>query len=179
LSNRVGSFDTKALTAAWSRFETVAIAVINALYRRAIVIAPRALRILSSTKLYLVGIPLALGIPAAGVFLGLKLAHNPLFANDKSPLVDAFVGVGFFLVGAFFKSVRWLGLLGAVAIAVFLGLTIVLLCARLIGANVLALFKRDPKPPEADSDSSDQAEVEDLENTTRATSTASSAGTMR
>jgi hypothetical protein len=171
--------DRKAITAAWSRFEAASIVVMNALGRRLIVVAPRAVKSLSRTKSYLIGIPLTLAIPAAGVFLGLKLANNPRLANDKSPVVSAVVAAGFFLLGAFFTGVRWFGLLGAVAIAGFVALTIFLLCARLIGVNVLALFRREAKPPEAGPDTSDHDEVEDLENTTRATSTASSAGTIR
>jgi len=144
--------NTKAVSAAWSRFEAASIAVINAIHRRVAVFAPHLLGALSSTKAYLIGIPLTVAVPVAGVFLGLKLAHNPRFANDKGPLIDAVVGAGFFLVSAFFTGVRWLGPLGAVAIAAFIGLAIFLLCARLIGASVLALFRREPGPSVAPED---------------------------
>lgn len=61
----------------------------------------------------------------------MRLAHNPRFANDKSPLVDGVVGAGFFLLSAFFTCVRWFGILGA---------------------NVRALFRREPKPSVAPED---------------------------
>jgi hypothetical protein len=144
--------DTKAISAAWSRFEAASIVAINAVYRRAVVFVPRVLGAFSSTKAYLIGIPLTIAVPVAGVFLGLKLAHNPRFANDKGPMLDAIVGAGFFLLSAFFTGVRWLGPLGAVAIAAFIGLAIFLLCARLIGASVLALFRREPGPSVAPED---------------------------
>lgn len=144
--------DTKAISAAWSRFETASIGAINAVHRRVIVVGPRAFRAIASTKAYLIGIPLTLAIPVAGVFLGLRLAHNPRFANDKSPLVGGVVAAGFFLLSAFFTCVRWFGLLGALAITAFLVLAILLLCARLVGANVLALFRREPKPSVAPED---------------------------
>ena len=104
------------------------------------------MRAISSTKAYLIGIPLTIAIPVAGVFLGLRLAHDPRFANSKSPLVDVVVFAGFFLISVFFTCVRWFGLLGAIAIAVFVVLAIFLLVARLVGANVLALFRRESKP---------------------------------
>lgn len=140
--------DTKAISAAWSRFETASIVAINAAYRRVKVVAPRALRAVASTKAYLIGIPLTIAIPVAGVFLGFKLAHDPRFAGDKSPLVEGGMAAGFFLITAFFTGVRWFGLLGAIAIAAFLVLALFLLCARLVGANFLALFRREPKPGE-------------------------------
>jgi hypothetical protein len=142
LSNRVGSIDTKALSTAWVRVSTASIAAVHATRRRLVIISPRVLGALSSTKPYLIGIPLTLGIPALGVFAGLKLAHDPHFANGNTPLVDAIVGAGLALLSAFFTAVRWFGLLGALAIAGFVLLAILLLCARLIGANVLALFRR-------------------------------------
>ena len=51
-----------------------------------------------------------------------------------------------FLLTVFFTGVNRIGLLGALAIAGFVLLAIFLLCARLIGANVLALFRRQPGP---------------------------------
>jgi hypothetical protein len=146
LSNGARRRNTNAITAAWSRFETASIVAINAVHRRVTYVAPRALRAISSTKAYLIGIPLTIAIPVAGVFLGLRLAHDPRFANSKSPLVDVVVFAGFFLISVFFTCVRWFGLLGAIAIAVFVVLAIFLLVARLVGANVLALFRREPKP---------------------------------
>jgi asparagine N-glycosylation enzyme membrane subunit Stt3 len=107
LGNRLGT-----------RFETASIIAISAVHRRVVVAAPRALRAISSTKAYLIGIPLTLAIPVAG---------------------------GFLLLTALFTTVRWFGLLGAIAIT-FLVLAILLLCARLVGASVLALFRREPEP---------------------------------
>jgi hypothetical protein len=144
LSNPVGNTDTKTLSAAWSRFETASIIGINAIHRRVVFFAPRARRVISSMPAYLIGIPLMLAIPAAGVFLGLRLAHTPRFANHA--LVDSVVNAAFFLLTAFFAAVRWFGLLGAIAIAGFVVLAIFFLCARLVGANVLAIFRRQPKP---------------------------------
>jgi hypothetical protein len=108
LGNRLGT-----------RFETASIIAINAVHRRVVVAAPRALRAISSTRAYLIGIPLTLAIPVAG---------------------------GFFLLTAFFTAVRWFGLLRAIAITIFLVLATFLLCARMVGANVLALFRREPEP---------------------------------
>jgi hypothetical protein len=146
LSNRVSNLNTKAISAAWSRFETASIAAINAVHRRVVVYAPRAFRAILSAKAYLIGIPLTIAIPVAGVFLGLRLAHDSRFANTKSPVVEAVVAAGFFLVSVFFTFVRWFGPLGAIAIAVFVALAIFLLVARLVGANVVILFRRKPKP---------------------------------
>jgi hypothetical protein len=106
------------------------------------VLARLAFRATSSSKAYLIGIPLTLAIPIAGVFLGLRLAHNPRFA-DKGPVLEPVVAAGFFLLSAFFTCVRWFGLLGALAIWGFVVLAIFLLCARLVGANVLALFRKE------------------------------------
>ena len=135
---------TKAIGTAWSRFETASIVAINAVHRRVMVVARVASRGTSSTKAYLIGIPLTLAIPIAGVFVGLRLAHNPRFAADKGPVLEPVVAAGFFLLAAFFTCVRWFGLLGALAIWGFVMLAIFLLCARLVGANVLALFRREP-----------------------------------
>ncbi len=136
--------NTKAIGAAWSRLETASIVTINSVHRRFRAVAPWTFRSISSTKAYLIGIPLTLAIPIAGVFLGLRLAHNPRFAAARGPLIDAVVAAGFFLLTAFFTCVRWFGILGALAIWGFVGLAIFLLCARLVGANVLALFRRQP-----------------------------------
>jgi hypothetical protein len=144
--------NTKAISAAWSRFETAWIVAINAVHRRVTFLAPRAFRAIASTKAYLIGIPLTIAIPVAGVFLGLRLAHDPRIANSKSPLVDIVVAGGFFLISVFFTCVRWFGLLGAIAIAVFVVFAIFLLVARLVGANVLALFGREPKPSAVQED---------------------------
>ena len=148
LGNRVGSFDTKAISEAWSRFEKASVVAINAAHRRFTVLAPRVWRVIASTKAYWIGIPLTLAIPVAGVFLGLKLAHDPRFASAKSPLVEAGVSASFFLLTAFFTGVRWIGLLGTIAVAGFLLLAIFLLCARLVGANVITVFRRPRKPRE-------------------------------
>ena len=131
--------DTKAIRA---RLETASIVAINSVHRRFMVVARLAFRAISSTKAYLIGIPLTLAIPIAGVFLGLRLAHNPRLAPDNGPLIETAVAAGFFLLAAFFTLVRWFGILGALAIWGFVGLAIFLLCARLVGANVLAVFRR-------------------------------------
>ena len=142
LSNRVGSIDTKALSTAWTRVSAASVSAANAIHRRAAKISPRTFKVMSSTESYLIGIPLTVAVPALGIFLGLKLSHDPRFASGNSPLIDAVVNAALLLLSAFFTAVRWFGLLGAIAIAAFLVLAIFLLCARLIGANVLALFRR-------------------------------------
>ena len=77
----------------------------------------------------------------------MRLAQNPVL--DQGPVVGAVVNAALFLLTVFFTGVNRIGLLGALAIAGFVLLAIFLLCARLIGANVLALFRRQPgpKPP--------------------------------
>jgi hypothetical protein len=123
---------------------------VNAARRGIVSISPHALRVLSSTGAYLIGIPLAIAVPALGIFAGLKLAQDPRFAGGNSPLIDAVVSMGLVLLSAFFMFVRWFGLLGALALTGFVVLAIFLLCAWLIGANVLALFRR-PAPSEPPS----------------------------
>ena len=113
--------------------ETASIIAISSVHRRFRAAAP-----------WIIGIPLTLAIPIAGVFLGLRLADNPRFAAGRGPLIDTAVAAGFFLLTAFFTCVRWFGILGALAIWGFVVLAIFLLCARLVGANVLALFRREP-----------------------------------
>jgi hypothetical protein len=150
LSNRPGSIDTKALSTAWTRVSGASMTAVNAARRGIVSISPHALRVLSSTGAYLIGIPLAIAVPALGIFAGLKLAQDPRFAGGNSPLIDAVVSMGLVLLSAFFMFVRWFGLLGALALTGFVVLAIFLLCAWLIGANVLALFRR-PAPSEPPS----------------------------
>ena len=142
----MGGIDTKTISTAWTRVAAAVIAAVNAAHRRILVIAPHVLRAVSSIKAYLIGIPLAIAIPALGIFVGLRLAKNPQLVNDKSPVVGAVVNAALFLLTVFFTGVKRFGLLGTLAIAGFILLAIFLLCARLIGANVLAVFRRQPNP---------------------------------
>jgi hypothetical protein len=113
-------------------------------HRRLVVIRSRPVRVLSSLKPYLIGIPLMIAIPAAGVFAGLRLAHSSRFGAGASALVDPIVAAGFFLLAAFFTGVRSFGLLATIWIAAFLLLAIFLLGAWLIGSLVVAVLRRDP-----------------------------------
>jgi predicted phage tail protein len=83
-----------------------------------------------------------IAIPAAGIFAGLRLAHNPGFAGGKSALVDPIVAAGFFLLAAFFTGIQWFGLLATIWIAAFLLLAIFLFGAWLIGSLVIAMLRR-------------------------------------
>ena len=93
----------------------------------------------------MIGIPLALAVPALGILVGLRLAKNPQFVNAKSPVVEAVVSAALFLLTVFFTGVKRFGLLGTLAITGFILLAVFLLCARLIGANGLAVFRRQPR----------------------------------
>jgi hypothetical protein len=151
----------------WSRFTTRSIRAINAVHRRTLILSRLAPRVLSSAAPYLIGIPLMLAVPAGGIFLGLRLAHDPKFAAGKASLVDPLINAGFFLVGAFFTAVRAFGLLAAIGIAGFLVLAIFLLCAKLVGALMITAVRGDRRPePAAEVTSAgplDFAEPEDGE----------------
>jgi hypothetical protein len=137
---RTGSRITRKPTA---RAATTAIVAINAVHRRIVVVRSRPIRILSSLKPYLIGIPLMIAIPAAGVLAGLRLAHSSRFGGSASALVDPIVAAGFFLLAAFFTGVRSFGLLATIWIATFVLLAIFLLGAWLIGSLVVAALRRD------------------------------------
>jgi CDP-diglyceride synthetase len=126
-----------------SRLVTMAIVAINAVHQRIVVVQRRPMRMLSALKAYLIGIPLVVAIPAVGVFVGLRLAHNPRFTSGNSTLADPIVGASFFVLTAFFTCVRWFGLLAALGIATFILLSIVLLCAWVIGSLAIAAVRRD------------------------------------
>jgi hypothetical protein len=136
VSNRSGGIQTKAII------------TINSLHRRAKLISRHAPRVLASAAPYVIGIPLMLAIPAAGIFAGLRLAHDPKFAADKTPLVEPLITAGFFVVGAFFTAVRAFGLLAAIGIAGFLVLAIFLLCAKLVGALAITAVGGDRRQRE-------------------------------
>jgi hypothetical protein len=157
-----------------SRLTDPSIRAINAAHRRALLISRRTRRILASAAPYLIGIPLMLAIPAAGVFVGLRLAHDPKFAADKAPLVDPLITGGFYLVGAFFTAVQRFGLLATLGMVGFLVLAIFLLCAKLVGALAVTAARGGPRrkpaanltPADALRDAlpeDDQDEVADLD----------------
>jgi hypothetical protein len=113
-------------------------------------------------------------IPAGGIFLGLRLAHDPKFAADKTRIVDPLITAGFFLVGAFFTAVKAFGLLAALGIAGFLVLALFLLCAKLVGALAITAVggdrRREPareltpmNTPQFAAPEDDEAEVADLD----------------
>jgi hypothetical protein len=116
--------------------------------RRAQVIAGRAFKIASSTNAYLIGVPLTLAVAAGGIFLGSRLSHNPRFASDNSPLLQALVDAGLFLLTAFFMGVQRLGLLAALGVAAVLVLAILLICGRLVGTLLITAIRgsRSDKP---------------------------------
>jgi len=127
----------------WSGLTTRSIRAINSAHRRTLIISRHARRFLVSATPYLIGIPLMVAIPAGGIVLGLRIAHDPKFAADKTPIVDPLITAGFFLVGAFFTAVKAFGLLAAIGIAGFLVLAIFLLCAKLVGALAIAAVRSD------------------------------------
>ena len=158
----------------WSRLTTRSIRAINAVHRRALILKRQVARALGKAAPYLIGIPLMLAVPAGGVILGLRLAHDPKFAAGKASLVDPLITAGFFLVGAFFTAERAFGLLGAIGIAGFLALAIFLLCAKLIGALTITAVRGDrrrqpavePTPasaPDFAEPDDGEAEVADLD----------------
>jgi len=128
--------------------------------RRTQVIAGRAFQIASSTKAYLIGVPLTLAIAAGGIFLGSRLSHNPSFANDNSPWLQALVAASLFLLTAFFTGVQRLGLLAALGVAAVLVLAILLICGRLVGTLLFTAIRgsRSDKPKDrSPHDPHDQA----------------------
>jgi len=127
----------------WSRITRRVIIVINAVHRPVLATSRHAPRVLASTAPYVIGIPLMLAVPAAGVYAGLRLSHDPKFASGKPPLVDPLITAGFLLAGAFFTAVREFGLLAAIGVATFLAVAIFLLCAKLVGALAITAVRGD------------------------------------
>jgi hypothetical protein len=125
----------------WSRLTTRSIRAINAVHRRALILKRQAPRALSSAAPYAIGIPLMVAVPAGGILLGLRLAHDPKFAAGKGPLIDPLITAGFFVVGVFFSAVRMFGFLPALGIATFMVLAVFLLCARLVGALAITAVR--------------------------------------
>ncbi len=109
--------------------------------RRALVTAGRVFKIVSSTKVYLIGIPLTLAIAAGGIVLGSRLSHDPRFANDNSPWLQGLVDAGLFVLTAFFTGVQRLGLLATLGVAAVLVLAILLICGRLVGTLLITAIR--------------------------------------
>jgi hypothetical protein len=158
----------------WSGLTTRSIRTINAIHGRGLIISQHTRRFLVSAIPYVIGIPLMIAIPAGGIFLGLRLAHDPKFAAGKAPIVDPLITAGFFLVGAFFTAVKAFGLLAALGIAGFLVLAIFLLCAKLVGALAITAVRGDRRreparertpanTPQFAAPEEDEADVADLD----------------
>jgi hypothetical protein len=109
----------------------------------------RAPQFLASAAPYLIGIPLMVAIPAAGILAGLRIAHDPKFARAKTPMLDPLINAGFLVMGAFFTAVQKIGLLAAIGIAAVLGLAIFLLCAKLLGWLLIVSVRGDRAQPPA------------------------------
>ncbi|MHB8588267.1 MAG: hypothetical protein ACYDA0_05345 [Candidatus Dormibacteraceae bacterium] len=127
----------------WSRLASTSIVAINAAGRRIAAATRRPIRALSSLKAYLIGVPLMIAIPVAGIVGGLRLAHSSRFAGANNALINPIVAAGFFLLTTFFSAVRRLGLLAALGITTVVLLAIFFLCAWVIGSLVVAVVRRD------------------------------------